>query len=80
MPVKKYRDLDAAARDLWHDPADPSLLRRLAELLELGHRLAAPLPIPRGVHRYRSLEEADADRVRWEIERVRRLREVRGRR
>lgn len=80
MPVKKYRDLDAAARDLWRDPADPSLLRRLADLLALGHRLAAPLPMPRGVHRYRSLEEADADRLRWEGERVRRLRDERGQR
>lgn len=77
MPVTKYRDLDAAARDLWRDPADPSLLRRAASLLGLAHALAAPLLMPRGVTRYRSLDEANADRLRWERERVRRLREQR---
>jgi hypothetical protein len=25
-----------------------------------------PLRFPRGVHKYRSIEEADADRERWE--------------
>lgn len=79
MPVTKYRDLDAAARDLWRDPADPSLLRRAARLLELAHALTPPLPMPRGVHRYASLEDANADRLRWELERVRRLREGRER-
>ena len=79
MPVTKYRDLDAARRDLWRDPDDPSLLHRAANLLLLAHTLAAPLPMPRGVIRYRSLEEANADRLRWEVERVRRLREQRER-
>jgi hypothetical protein len=77
MPVTKYRDLDAASRDLWRDPTDPSLLRRSANLLQLAHRLTAPLPMPRGVTRYRSIEEADDDRRRWERERVERLRERR---
>lgn len=79
MPVTKYRDFESARRDLWRDPHDPELLRDSANLLHLAHRLSMPLPILRGISRYRSLDEANADRERCLSERIRRLREERGR-
>ena len=45
----------------WTDPSDPGNLRRVAELMALHHRLA---PVTRrGVRRFRTLEEANADRA-----------------
>ncbi len=35
------------------------------------------LCVPRGVRKYRSIEEANADRERWESERIERLRQER---
>lgn len=75
MPVTKYRDFEAARQDLWRDADEPRLLEAMADLWLLSRSLAPLDDLPRGVTRYRSLEEAEADRVRWERERVRRLQE-----
>lgn len=79
MPVTKFRSFEDARRALWLDRTDPTLFRRMIALWRRSRLLAPPLAIPRGVTRYRSIEEADADRLRLERERVRRLRESRER-
>jgi hypothetical protein len=73
VPVQKFRDFAEADRALACDPNDPRLTRRIRRLWEFARRLTSPPPFPRGVHKYRSLEEADAARHRWEGEHVRRL-------
>jgi hypothetical protein len=81
MPVWKYRSVeempDAALLRKKHDPSIPERIRYLWRLSEL---LLSPVGtcIPRGVRKYRSIEEANADRDRWERERVQRLREIRS--
>jgi len=53
-------------------PGDPRLVERMRFLLNLTAR-TLPTCFPRGVHKYRSIEEAQAARERWEQERSRRL-------
>ena len=65
MPVQKFRSLDEAQQALWGDPTHPSHLLRVAWLWRLGSQLA-PRRYPRGVHRYRSIEEANRVRESWE--------------
>ena len=76
MPVRKFRTLEAwqAAKNEDSLPCeDPRLAARIRENWRRGSRLA-PLGGPRGVHKYRSIEEMQADRERWEDERIARLR------
>lgn len=58
MPVRKFRSLEDAERSLWLEPGDARIweaaVARWAIHLALG---APPQARPRGVTRYRSLEE-----------------------
>ncbi len=72
MPVRKFRTHEEAQRDLWLPPGDPRILKAMAFVLGLGS-LARWKPFPRGVHRYRSIEEANAAREAWADENIRRL-------
>ena len=71
MPIRKYRsvaDMPAPSR---LPPLDPDNLREACELMELAARLHPTRREP-GVRKFRSVEEADADRRKWEREQIRR--------
>jgi hypothetical protein len=74
MPVQKFRDSEAARRALACAPTDPRLAERIRQLWAFSRRLTSPQAGPRGVFKYRSIEEANAARRRWEAEHVERLR------
>jgi hypothetical protein len=57
---------------LWVSPDDPALPGRIRRLWAVSARLVEPYA-PRGVRRFRTIEEANADRGRWARERVRQL-------
>ena len=81
MPVRKYRRVeDMPDTALAHDAGDPAIPQAIRHLWDLSERLLWPVGtcIPRGVRKYRSIEEANADRDRWEQERVDRLRTARA--
>ena len=59
MSVQKYRSV-ADMPPPWTAPDDPDNLRRVAQMLALYYRLKAR-PTP-GVRRFRTIEEANADR------------------
>ena len=67
---------DAALK---HDRGDPAIPLAIRHLWHLSEALLSPVGtcIPRGVRKYRSIEEANADRDQWEQERVDRLRTAR---
>ena len=65
MPVRKFRDVSEMEDTLWYERTDPALPRAIAGVWDFAARIC-PLQFPRGVHKYRSIEEADADRDRWE--------------
>lgn len=80
MPVRKYRSVEEMNREpRWLPTGDPSIARRIRYLWRLSEFLLRPVGtcIPRGVRKYRSIDEANADRDRWESERVERLRALR---
>ena len=65
MPIRKFRDVSEMEPSLWYERNDPALPRAIARVWGFAARIC-PLQFPRGVHKYRSTEEADADRERWE--------------
>ena len=58
MGVQRFRSVEEMPPP-WRPADDPDNLRVTAMMLAL-YRLLAPAPSP-GVHRYRSVQEADAD-------------------
>jgi hypothetical protein len=72
MPVWKFRSIEETP-EAWAMKHDTPLGQRIRSVLSLGP-IAGPLHGPRGVLKYRSIEEANADRDRWEQERVDRIR------
>lgn len=76
MPVRKFRSLEEWQdwkQWSWLACDDPALPNRIREHWGRWTRLV-PYPGPRGVRKYRSQEEADADRDRWESERIAQIR------
>jgi hypothetical protein len=77
MPVHKYRSVeDMPDVALEHDAGDAAIPDRIRYLWRMSEALLGEVGtcIPRGVRKYRSIEEANADRDRWETERVQRIR------
>lgn len=62
MPVQRFRDLDAARRALWTAPNDPALPDRIRRLWRFSARLTRP-SAARGVRRFRTIAEANAERA-----------------
>ncbi len=65
MPVRKFRDVSEMPDGPWYDRTDPALGDAIRRVWAFAER-TCPLRFPPGVHRHRSLEEADAQRERWE--------------
>lgn len=73
MALQKFRDISEVPQAGFDRQCDAErLLARIAHVLSLARRLAPGLP--RGVRRFRSVEEAHQDRLRWVRERARRKR------
>jgi len=77
MTVSRYRTLEDARRALWLQPGDPRLLRTIQWVWAFAAELAGQLPQPRGLRKFRTLEEANADRKHWENQNSRSLRRSR---
>ncbi len=61
MAVIKYRSVDDMPRP-WRDVDDPENLRAVAEMLRFYRMLMPTASRPVGVRKFRTLEEANADR------------------
>ena len=69
MPLQRFQSLDDARRALWIDPYDPMLSARIRSVWRFSARLVERR-IPRGVRRFRRIEDANAERERWVADRV----------
>lgn len=78
MPLQRFRDFEEARRALWSERSDANLFARIRSLWSFARRLA-PGAAPRGVRRFRTLEEANQHREEWIERRVRALRDARRR-
>ena len=77
MSLRKYHSVEESNRQAqWLITGDPAIPRKVRYLWGLSELLLRPVGtcIPRGVRKYRSIEEANSDRSAWEQERVKRLR------
>lgn len=72
MPVWKYRSIEEMP-EAWEMNRHVPLGRRIRGLMSMGE-LIEPLGIPRGVKKFRSIEEMQADRQKYEQERIARIR------
>lgn len=64
MTLQRFRDFDEARRALWTQSGDKQLARRIRNLWAFSLRLARR-EIPRGVRKFRSIEEANQEREAW---------------
>lgn len=78
MSWQRFRSFEEARAALWVAPGDPQLAARIRRMWAFSARLA-PGAAPRGLRRFRTLEEAQSEREAWERARVLRLRESRSR-
>lgn len=78
MPIQRFRSFDEARRALWVDRDSPELARRIRSLWAFASRLA-PVQHPRGLWKFRTIEEANRHREEVVRRRVELLREARGR-
>ena len=65
MPVRKFRHVSEMEDTLWYERNDPQLPFAIARVWDFANRVC-PRQFPRGVHKYRSIEEADEDCERWD--------------
>jgi hypothetical protein len=72
MPVFKYRSIEEMP-DVSAHFGDRNIAGRIRFALSTS-RLAGRLDMPRGVHKFHSFEELQAERERFEDERIARLR------
>lgn len=79
MPIRKFHsveEMDSAKSDLWAEPEE-SLFKRIGALWKRSARLS-PRKYPRGVFKFRSIEEMQAQREHLTKQHVRQLRKDRG--
>ncbi|AMY08920.1 hypothetical protein LuPra_02126 [Luteitalea pratensis] len=69
MPIRKFRSVEAMSAPTWREPGQPELRRVIEALWTNGLRLQGPR-FPPGVHRYRSIEDLDAQVQRWQQDHV----------
>lgn len=65
MPVRKFRSVEAMPAAALCTPLDPANIALACRLSNLAGGLH-PRRFPRGVHRYRSVDEANRARETWE--------------
>jgi hypothetical protein len=71
MPIRKLRALPDDDDSLWLAPDDPRLWPTIAEVWSLAARLCPPR-FPPGVHKHRSIEDANRETLEWERDAIRR--------
>lgn len=64
MPIKKYKTFAEAEMDLWELNPGYEYYQRVATLWRAAFRLNPPY-CPRGIFRYRTLEEAQEAKWQW---------------
>jgi hypothetical protein len=78
LPIRKFHtieEMNAADRERWIFTGDPRIPRRIEGLHRFSGGLIPPLNIPKGVHKFRSIEEMNGFKDRYIVERIALLRE-----
>ena len=67
MPVQKFKTFEEAEQALWCFKPDKEYFKRVERLFEMASKLYKP-NYPKGVHKYKTFEDAQAELDRWRIE------------
>ena len=73
MPIYKYKTFEEAQKALWNFHPDADYFKQVAELWDTADKLC-PISYPRGIFKYRSINEANKQRKKWEIDHAKRMR------
>lgn len=65
MPIRRYRSVEEMEGNTWYNRNDPGLFRAIQATWAFAQRITRP-KFPPGVHKHRSLEEAEELREVWE--------------
>ncbi len=65
MPVRKFRSVTEMEGNTWRQPGDPNLYRAIRGTWDFARQTLEPR-FPPGVHKHRSIEDAEQERQRWE--------------
>ena len=74
MALRKFRTFEEAERALFLEPGTPELARKVAWVWAFSWALAGRPVQPRGLKKFHSIEDANADREQWETQYCRDLR------
>lgn len=66
MPVYKYKTFEDAEKALWNFSPDEAYFKKVAELWEFANKLSS-FRYPKGVFKFRTIEEANKHREEWEL-------------
>lgn len=66
MAVNKYRTFEEAQKALWRFKTDCGYFESLRDLFELFGKLIPPA-YPHGVFKYKDLDEANRQRMEWDV-------------
>jgi hypothetical protein len=66
MPVQKFKTFEEAERALWNFHPDEAYFARVAELWDFANKLN-PVSYPKGIFKFRTIEEANKHREELEL-------------
>jgi hypothetical protein len=67
MPIYKYKSFEEAERALWNFHPDAAYYQKVAKLWNFANQLR-PIKYPRGIFKFRTIEEANRQRDEWELQ------------
>ncbi len=76
MSVFKYKTFEEAERALWNFKPDENYFKRVAELWDFANQLN-PICYPRGIFKFKTIEEANRHREEIELAHAREIQEKR---
>jgi hypothetical protein len=66
MPVYKFKTFKDAERALWNFQPDEIYYERLKDLWDIADKLN-PIAYPKGIFKFKTLQEANEHREKWEL-------------
>jgi len=73
MPVFKYKTFEKARKALWNFHPNAAYFKQVAELWDIADKLS-PISYPKGVFKYKSINEANKQRKNWEMDYAKKMR------
>ena len=77
MPIYKYKTFEEAEKALWNFNPDKKYYDKVADLWDFANELSS-ISYPKGIFKFKSIEEANKHREEIEITHAKRLRAERN--